>query len=65
MYTKKYDWFKNQDYPDKSRISIISGGIWNNFNKVSKAVVVLQGYNFKQKVVNIILYSRAFLSKEL
>lgn len=65
MYTKKYDWFKDRDYPSKVRISIVSNGRWTSFHKIVKAIEVLKHSDFNNKVVNTILYSRAFLSKKI
>jgi len=65
MYTKKYDWFKDQNYPSKVRISILEKYLWKSFNKIVKAIEALNNHNFNAKIVNTILYSRAFLSKKI
>lgn len=65
MYTKKYDWFKDQDYPSKIRIDILSHDRWTSFYKLVKAIEVLEHRDFKAKIVNTILYSRAFLNKKI
>ncbi len=47
------------------RIDILSNDRWTSFHRLVKAIEVLEHRDFNTKIVNTILYSRAFLSKKI